>query len=416
MGMTMVQKILARASGQATVSVGDIATVNVDIAVVMDLPFSTPGRPTINRVWDADRIAVVLDHAIPAPNLESANGIRRARAFVEKFGIRRYFGEGRHGISHQLLAEHGLVLPGTVLACGDSHTCAAGAFNCAARGVGSDEMLYVLAKGRTWFLSYPTIKYSLTGGFRDGVYARDLVHYVAGRYGDHVGHNIEYVGPGAQRLRMDERQTVATMSAELSAEFATFEADDVTAAYLGGRTDAPFAAVFADPSAAYADVREIDLAAIEPMVVMPHRVANNVRVVSEVGAMKIDQAFIGSCANARIEDLRIAAQVLRGREVHPGVRLIVTPASSEVMKQAAREGLIEAFIDAGAVVTNSTCGACYGGHMGVVGDGERCITSSTRNFRGRMGSANSEILMASPATVAASAIAGEVRDPRAFLS
>jgi 3-isopropylmalate/(R)-2-methylmalate dehydratase large subunit len=413
--MTMVQKILARAAGRQTVSVGDIVTVAVDLAVIMDLPFSTPGRPQLNRVFDPDKIAVVLDHAIPAPNLETANGLRNARRFVDRFGIKKYYGEGRHGISHQLLAELGLVLPGTVLACGDSHTCAAGAFNCAARGVGSDEMMYVIAKGTTWFIAYPTIKYSLTGRFQHGVFARDLIHFLAGRYGDHVSRNIEYVGPAAEHLGIDERQTIATMSAELSAEFATFEADQRTVDYLEQKGAASFAPAFADPTADYQEVRKVDLAEIEPTVVMPHKVAHNVRTASEARDLTIDQAFIGSCANARIEDLRIAARVLNGRQVSPSVRLIITPSSSDVMRQAAREGLIEIFIDAGAVVTNSTCGACYGGHMGVVGDGERCITASTRNFKGRMGSVNSEVLLASPATVAASAIEGHVQDPRQYL-
>jgi 3-isopropylmalate/(R)-2-methylmalate dehydratase large subunit len=416
MGMTMVQKILARASGKEKVAVGDIVTVAVDLAVIMDLPFSTPGRPRINRVFDPEKIAVVLDHAIPAPNVETANGLRNARRFVKQFGIKQYFGEGRHGISHQLLAEHGLVLPGSVLACGDSHTCAAGAFNCAARGVGSDEMMYVITKGTTWFIAYPTIQYRLTGRFSAGTFARDLVHHLAGRYGDHVSRNIEYLGPAVEHLGIDERQTIATMSAELSAEFATFAADQRTIDYLGQRRSASFEPVFADPTAEYEEVREIDLCEIEPTVVMPHRVAHNVKPASEVTDLAIDQAFIGSCANARIEDFRIAAQVLKGRHVHPSVRLLITPSSSDVMRQASREGLIEIFIDAGAVVTNATCGACYGGHMGIVGDGERCITSSTRNFKGRMGSPNSEVLLASPATVAASAIAGTVQDPRKYFA
>jgi 3-isopropylmalate/(R)-2-methylmalate dehydratase large subunit len=198
----------------------------------------------------------------------------------------------------------------------------------------------------------------------------------------------------------------------LSAEFALFEADEVTEAYLKGRTDVPYSPVFADPDANYADIRTIDLGQIEPLIVMPHFVPNNVKPVSEVKGLKIDQAFVGSCANARIEDLRIVAGILKGKRVHPDVRFIITPSSSDVMKQAAKEGLIEIFIDAGALVTNSTCGACLGGSMGLVAEGERCLTSSTRNFKGRMGSPDSEVLMGSPATVAASALAGEISDPR----
>jgi 3-isopropylmalate/(R)-2-methylmalate dehydratase large subunit len=411
MGMTILEKILARASGRSKVSPGEIVTVNVDMAVEMDLPYTYSNRIP-EKIWDPDKIAVILDHSIPAPNVQTANGLKQAREFVKKFGIKKYYGEGRHGISHQLMAELGLTLPGSLLVCGDSHTCASGAFNCAARGVGSIEMLYVICKGQTWFQVYPTIKYVVNGKLPEGVYPRDIIHYIAGVYGDHVGHNVEYVGTAIEDMDLAGRQTIATMSAELSAEFALFEADDKTIAYLKERTTQPINPVFADPDAEYADIRIIDVSALEPQVVMPHYVPNNVKPVSEVQGLKIDQAFIGSCANARIEDFRVAAEILKGNKVHPEIRLIITPASSEIMKQAAKEGLIEIFIEAGAVVTNSTCGACFGGHMGVVGKGERCITSSTRNFKGRMGSIESEVLMASPATVAASAIAGVIWDPR----
>lgn len=414
MGMTMVEKLLARAGGRSSVSPGEIVTVNVDTAVQIDLAFAPEGLLSrLNKVWDPSKIAVVLDHAIPAPNVHTAEGLKNAREFVKRFGIEKFYAEGRHGISHQLMAELGLALPGTVLVCADSHTCASGAFNCAARGVGSQEMLYVMCKGETWFKVYPTIKYVLEGDLPEGVYPRDVIHYIAGIYGDHVGYNIEFVGSAVEKMDMSGRQTIATMSAEINAEFAMFEADERTKAYLEDKTNEEFSPVFADANADYADIRTIDVSALEPMVVMPHYVPNNVKTISELQEdITIDQAFIGSCANARIEDLRAAATILKGRRVHPDVRLIVTPSSSDVMKQAAEEGLIEIFIEAGAVTTNSTCGACYGGHMGVIGKGERCLTSSTRNFQGRMGSPDSEVLMASPATVAASAVAGVIWDPR----
>ncbi|OWT77087.1 MULTISPECIES: aconitase/3-isopropylmalate dehydratase large subunit family protein [unclassified Achromobacter] len=414
MGMTMLEKLLARAAGKAKVSAGDIVTVKVDQAVLLDSTFTIPGRfPFPEKVWDPDRIALVFDHTIPAPNITIANGLKNGRNFAARYGI-KFYGEGRQGISHQLMAELGMARPGSVLMCSDSHTCASGAFNCAARGVGSEELLYVVCTGRTWFIVYPTIRYELKGKLRPGVYPRDIIHYIAGKYGDHVGHNVEYAGPAVRGIDMSGRQTMSTMSAELSAEFALFEADEVTAAYLAGRTTEPWEPVFADEDAEYAEVRDIDLDEVEPLIVMPHFVPGNVKPVSEVKGLKIDQAFIGSCANARIEDLRIAATVLRGRHVHPDVRMIITPSSSDVMKQASKEGLIEIFIEAGALVTNATCGACLGGSMGVVGDGERCLTSSTRNFKGRMGSPNSEVLMGSPATVAASAIAGSIADPREY--
>ncbi|QQK77815.1 3-isopropylmalate dehydratase large subunit [Salicibibacter cibarius] len=418
MGMTMVEKILAKGSKNEKVVPGEIVTVEVDTSVLLDLSFSDKGRRSIpEKVFDPDKIAVVLDHAIPAPNVHTADGLQNARKFVEKFGIEKYYGEGRHGISHQLMAELGFTLPGTILACSDSHTCASGAFNCAARGVGSQEMLYVICKGETWFKVCPTIKYVLDGELPEGVYPRDIIHYIAGEYGDHVGHNVEFVGSAVEKMDMAGRQTIATISAELSAEFAMFEADDKTAEYLKERTDENFEPVFADSDADYADIRTIDVSKLEPMIVMPHFVPNNVKPISDVNEeITIDQGFIGSCANARIEDFRSAAEILKGQKVHPNVRLIITPSSSEVMKQASREGLLEIFMEAGAVTTNSTCGACYGGHMGVIGKGERCLTSSTRNFKGRMGSPDSEVYMGSPATVAASAIAGSIHDPRKSLS
>jgi 3-isopropylmalate/(R)-2-methylmalate dehydratase large subunit len=412
--MTMIEKLLARASGKDKVAAGDIVAVKVDQAVLLDSTFTIPGRfPFPESVWDPEKIALVFDHTIPAPNIVIANGLKNGRKFAQRYGI-KFYGEGRQGISHQLMAELGLARPGSILMCSDSHTCASGAFNCAARGVGSEEMLYVVCTGQTWFIVYPTIRYELTGRLRDGVYPRDIIHYIAGRWGDHVGHNVEYVGPAVRHISMAGRQTMSTMSAELSAEFALFEADEITTTYLKGRTELPIEPVFADADAEYAEVRHLDLDEVEPLVVMPHFVPNNVKPVTEVLGLKIDQAFIGSCANARIEDLRIAAGILKGRRVHPDVRMIITPSSSDVMRQAAHEGLMEIFIEAGALVTNSTCGACLGGSMGVIGEGERCLTSSTRNFKGRMGSPDSEVLMASPATVAASAIAGGIADPREY--
>ncbi|HEY8450136.1 MAG TPA: aconitase/3-isopropylmalate dehydratase large subunit family protein [Bacillota bacterium] len=412
MGMTMIEKILARASGSDRVRPGDIVTCQVDRAVQLDLSWASPGLPIPEKVWDPSRIAVILDHAIPAPNVAMANGLKRVREFAKRFNIKHFYPEGRHGIGHQVVAELGLALPGTILACSDSHTCASGAFNCAARGIGSTEMLYVLCKGQTWYEVVPTVQYVLKGRLGEGVYARDIVHYIAGVYGEHLNLNLEFVGPAVKDLDIASRQTITTMAAELSAEFALFECDERTEAYLRERTSEPYTPVFADPDAEFYDVREIDLGEIEPQVVMPHFVPHNVRPVSEVAGLPIDQAFIGSCANGRIEDLRIAAEILKGRSVHPDTRLIITPASTEIAKQAVREGLVEIFLEAGAIFTNPTCGACYGGHMGIVGDGERCLTSSTRNFKGRMGSPNSEVLMASPATVAASAVVGAVADPR----
>lgn len=413
MGMTMLEKIMARCSGQSRIEPGDILSCRVDWAVEFDLPFArSHHRPIPNKVWDTSRIVLILDHAVPAPTVTMADGLKAAREFAKERGIKHFYPEGRQGIVHQLVAEKGFALPGTLLACGDSHSSASGAFNCAARGLGSMEMLYILCKGETWFEACPTVRYVLEGRLSEGVYARDVLHYIAGFYGEHLNQNVEYVGSGLKHLDIAARQTIATMSTELSAEFATFEFDDQTEAYLKDRAQEAYSPVFSDQDAKLSDVRSIDLDNLEPQVVMPHFVPHNVRPVREVVGLKIDQAFIGSCANGRIEDLRVAAQILKGRSVHPESRLIITPASTQVAIDAAREGLIEIFLEAGAVFTNPTCGACNGGHLGLIGAGERCLTSSTRNFKGRMGSKDAEILMASPATVAASAITGAVRDPR----
>ncbi len=413
MGMTMVQKIMARCSGRPQVTVGEIVSCRVDWAVEFDLPFArSHNRPVPLKVWDPSRIALIFDHLVPAPTIVMADGLKVARDFAKAQGIKHFYPEGRHGICHQVIAEMGFALPGGLLACGDSHTSASGAFNCAARGLGAMEMLYILCKGETWFEVCPTIRYVLEGKMPEGVYPRDVIHHVAGVYGEHINQNVEYAGPGLKHLDIAARQTIATMSTELSAEFATFEFDEQTESYLKGRAKEPYSPVYSDKDARFVDVRTIHLDQIEPQIVMPHFVPHNVRAVTEVAGLKIDQAFIGSCANGRIEDLRIAAQILKGRSVHSDCRLIITPASTQVAIHAAREGLIEIFLEAGAVFTNSTCGACNGGHMGLIGAGERCLTSSTRNFRGRMGSKDAEILMASPATVAASAIMGAVTDAR----
>ncbi|HEY2059489.1 MAG TPA: aconitase/3-isopropylmalate dehydratase large subunit family protein [Amycolatopsis sp.] len=411
MGMTMIENLLARKAGVAQVKPGDTVTVGVDLCVLIDLQFATMWmQPT--RIHDADRVAVIVDHAVPAPSLKDAAGGPRARKFVSDFGIEKFFDVGRHGICHQVIAENGLARPGEVLACTDSHTCAGGAYNTAARGLGPAEVYSILCTGQTWFQVAPTIRYELVGTKPDGVSGKDIFLYLADKYGDAANTNLEFGGPGLASVPMNDRRTIATQGAEISADFSTFGVDDVLRDFLAERGAEDFQAAGADPDAVYSDVRQIDLSSLEPYVARPGTVSRNGVPVGDVEARKIDQAFIGSCANGQLEDLRIAAGILRGRAVAPGVRLLVTPASQQVYRDAMRLGYLQDIADAGGVVTNSTCGACFGYHMGVVGPGEVCITSSTRNFTGRMGSTEAEIYMASPATVAASAIAGVITDPR----
>ncbi|MEE6178583.1 3-isopropylmalate dehydratase large subunit [Mycobacterium sp. 050134] len=411
MGMTIIEKILARKAGLGTVSPGDTVVVDVDMTVLIDLQFATMWL-TPNRIHDPDKLAVVMDHAVPAPTIKDAAGGPQARKFVADFGIERFYDVGRHGICHQVIAENGLARPGEVLACTDSHTCAAGAYNTAARGLGPAEVYSIMCTGSTWFQVAPTIRYEFHGAKPDTVSGKDIFLHIADEYGDAANLSLEFGGPGLARIPMHDRRTIATQCAEISADFGTFEPDDVLASFLAERGVTGYDAAAPDSDAAYQEVRRVDLTGLEPYVARPGTVSRNGLPVSRLDRQKVDQAFIGSCANGQLEDLRIAAEVLRGKAVAPGVRLLVTPASQAVYREAMRLGYLQDLADAGAVITNSTCGACFGYHMGVVGPGEVCITSSTRNFTGRMGSTEAQIFMASPATVAASAVTGYITDPR----
>jgi len=298
-----------------------------------------------------------------------------------------------------------------VMACSDSHTCSAGALNCVARGLGAPDLLYAITTGKTWFLVGETVRYDLTGRLAEGVSTKDLFLHIAQEYGDHANQNIEFGGPALAHLSIDARRTLTTMGAELSAEFATFEPDDVLIDYIKARNPAPFEPQYPDADAVYARRETISLDRLEPLVALPDKVVRNAVPVDQVAGEKIDQGFIGSCANGTFDDLAEAARVLAGRKVAPGVRLIVTPGSQRIFAAAMRAGHVQTLLDAGAVVTPATCGACFGGHMGVLGPGETCITASTRNFKGRMGDTTARIYMASPATVAASAAAGCIAHP-----
>ena len=330
---------------------------------------------------------------------------------AEEMGLKNYFPIGRHGIVHVLMAEEGFALPGKILANMDSHACSSGALNCLARGMGGSEMLYILFKGKTWFKVGPTTRVDLVGRLGEHVYPRDVIHYLPGEYGDFAGRNLEWHGEGLANVDMEGRLTMATMSAEASVEFSLFPHDSVLEEYVSSRARWPYEPVHPDADAVYEQVITIDMASLEPQVVMPGKVARNVAGVPEVAGKRVHQAFIGSCASGRLSDFKAAAEIVKGKSVAAGTRFIVTPGSQSVMRAAVKAGYVETLLEAGAVVTNSTCGACYGAHMGVVGDDEICITASTRNFQGRMGSPSAKIYMASPATVAASTIRGVITDP-----
>jgi 3-isopropylmalate/(R)-2-methylmalate dehydratase large subunit len=417
MGMTMTEKILARASGAKAVKPGDLVVTDVDTAVLIDNAFLPAYWREILKVPNPDKVIVVFDHRAPAVDIVSAGAHVTGRNFVKQFGIKRFHDVGADvGISHVVVAERGYALPGTVLVCADSHTCSGGAFNCAARGIGAPDMIYAVTTGKAWFRVGETVRYDFEGKLKAGVTTKDVFLHIANAFGDHVNQNVEFGGPGLKHLSINARRTIATMGAEISADFAIFEADDAILEHVRERNKAPFEPQYPDADAVYRERRTIALDQMEPLVALPDQVVKNSVPVGKVAGEKIDQAFIGSCANGTLDDFAIAARVLKGRQVAPGVRLLVTPGSQEVYRNAVRAGYVQTLADAGAVITNATCGACGGAHLGILGPGETCITASTRNFKGRMGDPTARIYMASPATVAASAIKGAIAHPGEYTS
>ncbi|MGI9658093.1 MAG: 3-isopropylmalate dehydratase large subunit [Gaiellaceae bacterium] len=414
MGLTMTEKILARTSGQEATRPGDIVVSEVDRAVVLDMQFSSTAVPWRQplRIARPERLAVILDHGAPAPSTRDANGHHLAREFCERFEIEDFFDIGKHGICHQIIAERGLARPGELLVCSDSHTCAGGAFNSAARGVGGLEMIQIICTGTTWFVVAPTVRVELRGRLGEDCEGKDVFLALAGKYGSADNRNLEFVGDGISSLSLHDRRTVATQCAEINAEFSIFASDGLIESYLAERGVTDLQPVEADSDAVYDDSWSIELDSFEPQIATPGKIIGNVAPVGDHSGLKLDQCFIGSCANGHLEDFAVAASVLDGRTVSPGTRLIVTPASQQVYLDAVRAGYVATIMEAGGVVTSSTCGACFGYHMGVLGEGEVCLTASTRNFKGRMGSPSSEVYMASARTVAASAVTGVVTDPR----
>jgi 3-isopropylmalate/(R)-2-methylmalate dehydratase large subunit len=393
--------------------------VEVDRLVLTDMAATHPeflGHAP-KKVLRPDRVAWVFDHLIPAPTAEIATGLIRLRELAQRWGITHLFDIGRGGISHPLMAEHGWVRPGEILANTDSHTCATGALGCAGRGVGMTEVMSILCTGRTWFRVGETVRSHLTGRLGPGVGGKDVFLSLAGVYGAIPGQNIEFAGDALPSLSVTTRQAIATMCAEISAEFVLFPPDAACLDYVRPRipTGETLHPIAADAGAQYCAEWTTDLTSLEPLVADPHRIARNVRPVSERTGVAVTRAVVGSCANGTLEDLETVSAVLRGRKVHPGVVFTVTPNTTDVMAEASRLGYLHTILEAGALVTNPACGACFGGHLGVLGDGDVCVTSTTRNFQGRMGSPQAKIYLASSATVAASAVAGHIADPRPML-
>ena len=416
MGMTMTQKILAAHAGKESVAAGELIEAKLDLVLGNDV--TTPVAITefenagFTKVFDKDKIAIVLDHFTPCKDINAAKLSLQARTFAKKHNITNFFDVGTMGIEHALLPEKGLIAAGECCIGADSHTCTYGALGAFSTGIGSTDMCAGMASGRAWFKVPAAIQFYLAGELQPWVSGKDVILHIIGMIGvdGALYKSMEFAGPGVASLSMDDRFTIANMAIEAGAKNGIFPVDEKTEEYMKGRVNRPYTAYAADEDAEYEQVIHIDLSKIEPTVSLPH-LPSNTKTVKEVAGMDIQQCVIGSCTNGRISDLRIAAKVMEGKEVAEGVRCIVIPATQEVYMQALKEGLIETFITAGAVVSTPTCGPCLGGHMGVLYAGERAISTTNRNFVGRMGHVKSEVVLASPAVAAASAVKGTICTP-----
>ncbi len=413
--MTLVEKILAAHTDKKKVNPGEFINVRVDLILANDItaPIAIREfrRTGVDKVFDPKKVVMVPDHFVPNKDIASAEQAKLMREFAYEQGV-IYFEVGQMGIEHVLLPERGLTLPGDVVIGADSHTCTYGALGAFATGMGSTDIAAAMATGDVWMKVPPTIRLVYHGSLREWVGGKDLILYTIGNIGvDGALYSaIEFAGEAITELSIDGRFTMANMAIEAGAKAGIFRVDNKTQLYIKSRAKRPYKVYEPDSDAEYSQVIEYDVSAIEPQVALPHSPAN-AKPVSQVGNIKIDQVVIGSCTNGRLDDLRVAAQILKGKKVHPKVRCIIIPGSQQVYLDALVEGLIEIFIKARAAVSTPTCGPCLGGHMGVLADGERCISTTNRNFVGRMGSPKSEVYLANPAVAAASAIMGKIASP-----
>ena len=413
--MTLVEKILAEHSDNKEVHPGEFINVRVDLVLSNDITAPIAIREFkrlgVDRVFDPGKVVMVPDHFVPNKDIASAEQAKLMREFAHEQGV-IYFEVGEMGIEHVLLPEQGLVLPGEVVIGADSHTCTYGALGAFATGMGSTDIAAAMATGDIWMKVPPTIRLIYHGSPGEWAGGKDLILYTIGQIGvDGALYSaIEFAGEAIEALSMDGRFTMANMAIEAGAKAGIFGVDNKTQLYVKSRAKRPYLVYEPDNYAEYSQIIEYDVSGMEPQVALPHSPANT-RPVSQVGNIEINQVVIGSCTNGRIEDLRIAAQILKGRKIHPGVRCIIIPGSQQVYIDALVEGMLGVFIRAGAVVSTPTCGPCLGGHMGVLADGERCVSTTNRNFVGRMGSPKSEVYLANPAVAAASAVMGKIASP-----
>ena len=420
MGMTMTQKILARAAGVDSCKAGELLMCRLDLVLGNDIT----GPVAINefekmgatKVFDPNKIALIPDHFVPNKDIKSATMAKQMREFARAQGVKHYYEVGRVGIEHALLPEQGIVAPGDVIIGADSHTCTYGAVGAFATGVGSTDMAVGMATGECWFKVPEAVKVVLTGKPKPWVSGKDVILHLIGEIGvdGALYQSLEFTGDGVKELNMDSRLTIANMAIEAGAKNGIFPVDDVCRAYLAERVTREWTAFEPDEDAEYAKTVEINLSELDMTVSLPH-LPENTKPARECGDLVIDQVVIGSCTNGRISDMRVAAQILKGHKVAERVRCIVIPGTQQVVKTCLAEGLVDIFIDAGAIFTMPTCGPCLGGYCGVLADGERAVSTTNRNFVGRMGHTGSEIILASPAVAAASAIMGRVATPEEVL-
>ena len=416
MGMTMTQKILAAHAGLESVVAGQLIEANLDLVLANDItgPVAIHEVEKLNKktVFDKDKIALVPDHFTPNKDIKSAEHCKCVREYAKAHNITNYFEIGEMGIEHALLPEKGLIVAGETCIGADSHTCTYGALGAFSTGVGSTDMGAGMITGKAWFKVPSAIRFILTGAPKKWVSGKDIILHIIGMIGvdGALYKSMEFIGDGVSNLSMDDRFTIANMAIEAGAKNGIFPVDEKTIAYMEEHSSKTYTIYEPDEDAVYDETYTIDLATLEPTVAFPH-LPENTKTVSEAGEIKIDQVVIGSCTNGRIDDLRTAAKVLEGKHVADGIRAIIFPATQAIYLQAIEEGLIQTFIKAGAVVSTPTCGPCLGGHMGVLAAGERAVSTTNRNFVGRMGHIDSEIYLASPAVAAASAVTGKLSQP-----
>lgn len=420
MGMTMTQKILAAHAGLPSVSAGQLIEADLDLVLGNDITSPVAiheiGKMNVEGVFHKDKIALVMDHFAPNKDIKSAEHCKCVREFACKNDITNYFDVGEMGIEHALLPEKGLTVAGDVIIGADSHTCTYGALGAFSTGVGSTDMAAGMATGKAWFKVPSAIKFNIVGKPDKWISGKDVILHIIGMIGvdGALYKSMEFVGEGIKYLSMDDRFTIANMAIEAGGKNGIFPVDETALQYMKEHSKREFTVYEADEDAEYDETYVIDLSRLKPTVSFPH-LPSNTRTIDQVGEVKIDQAVIGSCTNGRIDDIRAAAEILKGKKVAKGVRCIVIPATQAIYLQAMREGLLEIFIEAGAVVSTPTCGPCLGGYMGILAAGERCISTTNRNFVGRMGHVDSEVYLASPAVAAASAVAGKITAPEAVM-